>query len=120
MGFYIDRISVMEGSDTETYEDNHKFINESLSKGCNGCHVLFYIKKNFHYNELTCDRCYKILLNTVFECKNIYFIWWNNCKYRVSTSLECEQAQRLMKEGKTQDRYGYIDLKKLEKFEKLE
>ena len=46
MIFYYDRISVKEGFDTETYEHNDSFINETLSKRCNGCCVLFYNRTN--------------------------------------------------------------------------
>ena len=43
----------------------------------------------------TCDRCCKILLDTDFEPKNICVIW-NNCEYRILTTLKREQAQRLI------------------------
>ena len=55
MIFYCNRISVKEGIDTETYEHNDRFINEILSKRCNGCCVLFYNRTNFNYKEQTCD-----------------------------------------------------------------
>ena len=67
MIFYYDRILVKEGIDIETYEHHDGFINESLSKRCNSCHVLPYNKNNFNYNKRTCNRCSKILLNTEFE-----------------------------------------------------
>ena len=92
MIFYYDRISVKEGIDTETYEQNDSFINETLSKRCNGCCVLFYNIMNFNYKERTCDRCYKILLDAEFEPKNICVIWWNNCKCRILTTLKREQT----------------------------
>ena len=31
-----------EGIDIESYEHHDDIINESLSKRCNGCHVLLY------------------------------------------------------------------------------
>ena len=102
MIFYYDRISVKKGIDTITYEHNDSFID--------GCHVIFYNRRNFNYKEWTCDRCYKILLGAGFKPKNIYVIWWNNCKYRVLTTLKCGEAQRLMEKEKTQDRYGYINV----------
>ena len=110
MTFCYDRISVKEGIDTKTYEHNDSFINETLSKRCDGCHVIFYNKINFNYKERTLDRCQKILLGPDFEPKNIYVIWWSNCKYTVLTTLKCGQAQRLMEKEKTQNRYGYIDI----------
>ena len=110
MIFYYDRISVKEGIDTKTYEHNDRFINGTLSKRCDGCCVIFYNRRNFNYKERTCDRCYKILLGTDLEPKNIYVIWWNNCKYWVLTTLKSRQVQRLMEKEKTQDRYGYIDI----------
>ena len=109
MIFYYGRISVKEETDTETYEHNDNFINETLSKRCNGYCVLFYNRTNFNYKEWTHDICYKILLDTDFEPKNICVIWWNNCKSRILTTLKCEQAQRLMEKEKTQDKYGYIN-----------
>ena len=105
-----DRISVKEQIDTETYEHNDSFINETLSKRCKGCCVLFYNRMNFNCKEQTCDRCYKILLDTDFKAKNICVTWWNNCKHRLLTNLKREQAQRLMKKEKTQDKYGYINV----------
>ena len=110
MIFYYDRISVKKGIDTITYEHNDSFINETISKRCDGCHVIFYNRRNFNYKEWTCDRCYKILLGAGFKPKNIYVIWWNNCKYRVLTTLKYGEAQRLMEKEKTQDRYGYINV----------
>ena len=101
MIFYCDRISVKEGIETETYKHNDSFINETLSKRCNSCHVLFYNRTNFNYKEQTCDRCYKILLDTNFKPKNLCVIWWNNCKYRVLTTLKRGQAQKLMEKEKT-------------------
>ena len=50
--------------------------------------------------ELAID---KMLLNTDFEHRNIYIIWWNNCKYRVLTTLNCGQAQMLMEKDKLKD-----------------
>ena len=76
MIFYYDWISVKKGIDTETYEHRNDFINKSLSR--------------------TCDIFYKILLNTEFKPRNICIIWWNNCKYRVLTTLNHGQAQKLM------------------------
>ena len=96
MIFHYDIISVKEGIDTETYEHNDSFVNETLSKRCNGCCVLLYNRKNFNYKETAGDRCYKILLDTDFKHKNICVTWWNNCKYRILTTLKREQAQRLM------------------------
>ena len=110
MIFYYDRVSVKEGIDTKTYEHNDSFINGTLSKRYDGCCVIFYNRRNFNYKERTCDRCYKILLGTDLEPKNINVIWWNNCKYRVLTTLKSGQVQRLMEKEKTQDRYGYIDI----------
>ena len=46
-----DRISVKEQIDTETYEHNDSFINETLSKRCKGCCVLFYNRMNFNCKE---------------------------------------------------------------------
>ena len=103
MVFYYDRISVKKGIDTKTHEHHDDIINESLSKRCNGCRILLYNKNNFNYKERTCDRCYKMLLNTDFEHRNIYIIWWNNCKYRVLTTLNCGQAQMLMEKDKLKD-----------------
>ena len=71
--FYYDRILVKEGIDIETYEHHDGFINESLSKRCNSCHVLPYNKNNFNYNKRTCNRCSKILLNTEFEPRDVSF-----------------------------------------------
>ena len=110
MIFYYDRISVKKGIHTITYEHNDSFINETISKRCDGCHVIFYNRRNFNNKEWTCDRCYKILLGAGFKPKNIYVIWWNNCKYRVLTTLKCGEAQRLMEKEKTQDSYGYINV----------
>ena len=104
MIFYYDRISVNEGIDTETYKHCNDFINESLSKRWNRCCVLLYNKNDFNYKERACDRCYKILLNTEFEPRNICIIFWNNCKYIVLTTLKRGQAQRLLEKEKVQDR----------------
>ena len=57
-----------------------------------------------------CDRCYKILLNTEFEPRDVRIIWLSNCKYRVLTNLRREQAQRLMEREKVTNRYVYIDI----------
>ena len=110
MIFCYDRMLVKEGIDTETYEHHDDFINESLSKRCNGCCVLLYNKNNFKYKKRASDRYYKILLNTELKSRNICIIWWNNCKYRVLNTLKHGQAQRLMEKEKVQDRYGYIDI----------
>ena len=71
MTFHYDRISVKEGIDTETYKSHlYNFINETFSKKCNACCVLFHNKSNFNYRERTCDKCHKILLNIEFESKH--------------------------------------------------
>ena len=113
MTFYYNRISAKEGIDAEIQNHLNRFIDESISKKCNDCCVLFYNKNNFNYRERTCNRCHKILLNTVFEPKTICIIWWNNCKYRVLTTLKRGQARDLMEKVKVQDRYGYIDIDNL-------
>ena len=60
MFFYNDKISVKEGADLETYEHHDDFIDQCLSKRCDGCCILLYTKNNFNYKERICDRCYKI------------------------------------------------------------
>ena len=92
MTYYYGRVSVKEGIDAETDDPLDMFIDESISKKCYGCCLLFYNKNNFNYRERTCNRCHKILLNTVFEPRNICVIWGNNCKYRVLTTLKHGQA----------------------------
>ena len=72
---YFDRISVKEGVDLESHEDYDKFIDVTLSKRYSGSHVIFYNKSNFNHQERTCDRCYKMLLGTNFEPKQIHVIW---------------------------------------------
>ena len=99
-----------KGIDLETYEHRDEFIDECLSKRCEGCHVLLYVKNSFNYKERICDRCCKILLNAEFKPRDICIIWLNNCKYRVLTNLRRGQAQRLMEREKITDRYGYIDI----------
>ena len=94
----------------ETCEHRHKFIDKCLSKRCDGCRVLLYIKNKFNYKERICDPFYKILLNTEFEPGDKGIIWLNNCKYRVLTNLRRGQAQRLIEREKITDRYGYIDI----------
>ena len=85
---YYDRIAVSEGIDIETPQENYDdLINEAVSRSCNGCRVLFFKDLNFNYSERVCNRCHKVLLGTDFEPKKIYIIWWNNCKYRVLTTL---------------------------------
>ena len=111
--FYFDRISVKEEVDLESCKDYDKLIDVTLSKRCSGCHVIFYNKSNFNHQEQTCDRCYKMLLGTSFEPKQIHVIWWNNCKCRVLTTLRRAQAQRLIEKIKTQDRYRYVDIDNL-------
>ena len=81
----------------ETCEHRHKFIDKCLSKRCDGCRVLLYIKNKFNYKERICDTFYKILLNTEFEPGDICIIWRG-------------QAQRLIEREKITDRYGYIDI----------
>ena len=54
MAFYYDKISVKERIDLETYEHRDEFIDECLSKRCDGCRVLLYIKYNFK-NEFVID-----------------------------------------------------------------
>ena len=85
---------------------------KAFQKNVNGC-VLFYNKNNFNYRERTCNGCHKILLNTLFERKTICIIWWNNCKYRVLTTLKRGQARDLMEKVKVQDRYRQIDIDNL-------
>ena len=104
---------VKEGIDTETYEHHDHFLNERLSKSCNGCRVLLYNKKNFNYKKRTCDRYHKILLKTEFEHRDMCIIWWNNCKYRVLNTLRHRQVKRLMEREKLQGRYGYIDIENM-------
>ena len=111
--FYFDRISVKEGVDLESHEDYDKFIDVTLSKRCSDCCVIFYNKSNFNHQERTCDRCYKMLLSTSFEPKQIHVIWWNKCKCGVLTNFRRAQAQRLMEKIKTQDRYRYVDIDNL-------
>ena len=111
--FYFDRISVKEGLDLESHEDYDKFIDVTLSKRCSGCRVIFYNKSNFNHQERTSDRCYKMLLGTSFEPKQVHVIWWNNCKYRVLTAIRRAQAQRLMEKIKIQGRYEYVDIDNL-------
>ena len=110
MVFYYDRISVKEGIDLKIYEHRDDFIDGCLSIRYDGCRVLLYNKNNFNYKERICDRCYKILLNTEFEPRDIGILWLNNCKYRVLSNLRRWQAQRLMEIEKITDRYGYIDI----------
>ena len=78
MTFYYGRVWVKGGMDAETGDYLNTFIDESISKKCYGCCLLFYNKSNFNYREWTCNRCHKILLNTVFEPRYICIIWWNN------------------------------------------
>ena len=78
--FYFDKISVKEGVDLESHEDYDKFIDVTLSERYSGCHVIFYNKSNFNHQEPTCDGCYKMLLGTSFEPKQIHVIGWNNWK----------------------------------------
>ena len=111
--FYYDRISVKEGIDLETYEHRDECIDECLSKRCEGYCVLFYIKNNFNYKERICDKCLKILLKTELEPKDIPIILLNNYKYRVLNNLRRGQAQRLMERENRTDRYGYIDISKM-------
>ena len=115
MVFYFDRISVKEGISLECYDEQHdKVLNETISKRCSGCRVVFYNSNNFKYKGRTCDRCYKMLFGTSFEPRQAHVIWWNNSKYRIMTTLKCCQAQRLMEKVKPQDRYGYVDIDSFE------
>ena len=88
MVFCQDRISVKEGINLEAYEHRDDFIDECISKRCDGYRVLLHIKNNFNYKERICGRCYKILLNIEFKPRDILIIWLNNCKYRVLTNLK--------------------------------
>ena len=54
--------------------------------------VVYIFIINLNFKEWTCNRCYKILLDTDFKPKNICVIWWNNCKYRILTTLKHKQA----------------------------
>ena len=110
MFFYNDKISAKEGADLETYEHHDDFIDQCLSKRCDGCCILLYTKNNFNYKERICDRCYKIFQNTEFEPGDIQVLWLNNCKYRVLTNLRRGQAQRPMEREKLTDRYCYKDI----------
>ena len=76
--------------------------------------VYFIIIKIILTIKKAIDKCYKILLNTAFEPRDMCIIWWNNCKYRFLTTLKCRQAQRLMEREKVQDRYGYIDIENMD------
>ena len=70
---YYNRISVSEGIDNETPWENHdNLINETVSRRCNGCCVLFFKDLNFNYRERVCNRCHKVLLGTDFE--NLYHL----------------------------------------------
>ena len=48
MTFYYNRISAKEGIDAEIQNHLNRFIDESISKKCNDCCVLFYNKNNFN------------------------------------------------------------------------
>ena len=98
-----------EGIDNETPWENHDNpINEAVSRRCISCCVLFFKGLNFNYRERVCNRCHKVLLGTDFEPKKIYIISWDNCKYRVLTTLKREQAQRSIEKEKLQDRFGFL------------
>ena len=56
MTYYYGRVSVKEGIDAETDDPLDVFIDESISKKCYGCCLLFYNKNNFNYRERTCNR----------------------------------------------------------------
>ena len=81
---------------------------------CNGYCLLLYNKNNFNCKGRTSGRCYKTLLNTEFEPRDMCVIWWNNCKYKVLTTLKHGQAQKLMEREKVQDRYDYIDIENMD------
>ena len=52
MVFYFDRISAKEGIDLECRDEHcNKFLDETISKRCSGCCVVFYNNNNFKYQE---------------------------------------------------------------------
>ena len=80
MVFYYDRISVKEGIYIERDEENYtNFPDETISKRCTGCRIVFFNSSNFKYQEQICDRCHKMLLGTTLDAKKIQAIWYNNC-----------------------------------------
>ena len=52
-------------------------------------------------------------MKTELEPKDIPTILLNNYKYRVLNNLRRGQAQRLMERENRTDRYGYIDISKM-------
>ena len=114
MAFYYDRISVREDIDLESYENNDNLLNETISKRCTGCWLIFYNKVNFKHQERRCDRCFIMLLGTGLKPRSIMVIWWNNSRYRVLTTLRHHQAFKLMGIENPTDRYGYVNNNSLE------
>ena len=75
------RVSVSEGTDTET---DVPFIaaevNSDISQRYKKCQVLLYIIKAFKKHEKICNICYD-LLNNKRESGSIQIVWTENQKF---------------------------------------
>ena len=106
---YYLQISVQEGIDTDSLEPHR----EESNRKCCSCFEIFIIKKNFTLNDKNCNQCHKIRSKFCSNNNEKMLVLWNdNALYRVFTNLCLGWAERILRNERYLDKYGYIKFKK--------
>ena len=108
---YCSRISVKEGIDTDSLEP----YTEETNRKCCSCFKIFSISKNFKLNDKNCSQCQKIRSKFSSNDSGKMFVLSNdNALYRVFTSPCLNWADRILRNERYLERYGYIKMKKID------
>ena len=102
---YYLQISVKKGIDTNSLEPHR----EESNRKCNSCFEMFKIKKNFTLNHKNCNECHKIRSKLSSNSTGKMFVLWNdNALYRVFTNSCLNWDDKILRNERYLDRYGYI------------
>ena len=112
---YYSRLSVSEGSDTETNElqMNLERFDKDIFKKCTYCHQVFAIKKKFEKDNKTCNACVQLLEKEVKISPKIYIFRKNNANYSVLIDLHCNCTENIFIREPIIGKNGNISSKKL-------
>ena len=102
---YYLRISVKEGIDTDSLQPHR----EESNRKSNSCFKIFIIKKNFTLNDKNCNECHKI--RSKFSSNNtgkMFVLWNDNALYRVFTNFCLNWDDKILRNERYLDRYGYL------------
>ena len=113
---YYSRLTVSEGSDTETNElqMNLERFGKDIFKKCTYCHQVFAIKKKFEKDNKTCNACVQLLEKEVKISPKIYIFWKNNADHRIFTDLHRNYAENIFFREPIIGKNGKISSEKLD------